>query len=73
MAAREGALVYAGDSEIGTVTSGGFSPTLQHPVAMAYVEARFGAPGTALTVSVRGKSLSARVVSMPFVPHRYRR
>ncbi len=73
MAAREGALVFAGDREVGRVTSGGFSPSLQHPIAMAYVEAALAAPGTALELDVRGKRLAAKVVSMPFVPHRYHR
>ncbi|MGN3975464.1 glycine cleavage system aminomethyltransferase GcvT [Tsuneonella sp. SYSU-LHT278] len=70
-AAREGAKVFSGDSEVGTVTSGGFSPTLGHPVAMAYVDAAQAAEGTELALEVRGKRLPARVVPMPFVPHRY--
>lgn len=73
MAAREGAAVYAGEREIGRVTSGGFSPSLQHPIAMAYVDAASAAPGTSLELDNRGKRLAAKVVSMPFVPHRYHR
>jgi aminomethyltransferase len=73
MAAREGAAVYAGDRQVGTVTSGGFSPTLGHPIAMAYVDAAQALEGTALELEVRGKRLPARVVPMPFVPHRYHR
>ncbi len=72
-AAREGALVYAGDVEVGRVTSGGFSPTLEHPIAMAYVDAAHAAPGTVLELDNRGRRLPARVVAMPFVPHRYHR
>ena len=72
-AAREGALVYAGEAEVGRVTSGGFSPSLNHPIAMAYVAAAEAAPGTALSIDVRGKRLPARVVAMPFIPHRYHR
>jgi len=72
-AAREGALVFAGEEEVGRVTSGGFSPSLNHPIAMAYVNAAHAADGTALTIEVRGKRLPARVVPMPFVPHRYYR
>jgi aminomethyltransferase len=71
MAAREGAKVFAGDSEVGAVTSGGFAPTLGHPIAMAYVDAAHASEGTALELEVRGKRLPARVVAMPFVPHRY--
>ena len=63
--------MFAGDEKAGTVTSGGFSPTLGHPIAMAYVEAGHAGEGTALEIDVRGKRLPARVVPMPFVPHRY--
>lgn len=70
-AAREGATVWAGDRQVGRVTSGGFSPTLQRPIAMAYVDTADAAEGAALDVDVRGKRLPARVVPMPFVPHRY--
>jgi aminomethyltransferase len=73
MAAREGATVWAGDRQVGTVTSGGFSPTLQRPIAMAYVETVHAAEGTALAIEMRGKRLPATVTPMPFVPHRYHR
>ena len=71
--AREGAEVFAGGAHVGTVTSGGFSPTLQQPIAMAYVASAYAAPGSALEVEVRGKRLSATVTPTPFVPHRYYR
>jgi len=71
--AREGAAVFAGEAEVGRVTSGGFSPTLGHPIAMAYVDAAHAAPGTPLAIEVRGRRLDAAVVPLPFVPHRYRR
>ena len=71
--AREGAEVFSGADKIGTVTSGGFSPTLQAPIAMAYVAAAHAAIGTALEVEVRGKRLAATVAPTPFVPHRYYR
>ena len=73
MAAREGARVLSGDREVGTVTSGGFSPSLEHPIAMAYVETALVAPGTSLELDNRGRRLAATVVPMPFVPHRYHR
>jgi len=72
-AAREGAEVYAGSDKVGVLTSGGFSPTLGHPIAMAYVNRAQAAAGTALEIDVRGKRLAATVVPMPFVPHRYHR
>jgi len=71
--AREGAEVFAGEGHVGTVTSGGFSPTLGAPIAMAYVAAAHAAPGTALEIEVRGKRLAATVSPTPFVPHRYHR
>ncbi len=71
--AREGALVFAGDAQIGRVTSGGFSPTLGYPIAMAYVTADHAADGAALQIEVRGRRLDARIAPMPFVPHNYYR
>ena len=73
MAAREGADVFAGSTKVGTVTSGGFSPTLGHPIAMAYVDTAHAAQGTDVEIEVRGKRLPARIVPTPFVPHRYHR
>ncbi|MFC0686030.1 glycine cleavage system aminomethyltransferase GcvT [Novosphingobium clariflavum] len=72
-AAREGAKVFHGEQEVGIVTSGGFSPSLQHPIAMAYVDAALAADGTALSIDIRGKKLGATVAAMPFVPNRYHR
>ncbi|MBB3034890.1 glycine cleavage system aminomethyltransferase GcvT [Alteriqipengyuania lutimaris] len=69
--AREGSEIFAGDRQVGTVTSGGFSPTLGHPIAMGYVDAAHTEIGTALEVQVRNKRLPARVAQMPFVQHRY--
>ena len=71
--AREGAIVFSGEREAGRVTSGGFSPTLGYPIAMAYVDSGLSEEGTALDIEVRGKRLVARVAPMPFVPHRYHR
>lgn len=73
--AREGAEVRlpGGGATVGTVTSGGFGPTVGAPVAMGYVAAEHAAPGTAVELVVRGKGLPARVVAMPFTPSRYKR
>ncbi|WP_425504499.1 glycine cleavage system aminomethyltransferase GcvT [Qipengyuania soli] len=73
MPAREGAEVFAGGEQVGVVTSGGFSPTLGAPIAMAYVASAHAATGTALEIEVRSKRLAATVVPTPFVPHRYYR
>ena len=72
-AAREGSEVFAGDQQVGMLTSGGFSPSLECPIASAYVAAAHAAPGTALEIEVRGKRLAATVILLPFVPHRYHR
>ncbi len=56
---------------IGTVTSGGFGPTLGAPIAMGYVAGAQSADGTPVLLMVRGKPLPARIAAMPFVPHRY--
>jgi aminomethyltransferase len=64
--AREGALVFAGDREVGRVTSGTFSPTLEKSIAMAYVPADQAAVGTALSVDIRGQREPATVVKLPF-------
>ncbi len=58
---------------IGTVTSGGFAPTLNAPIAMGYVEAAYAAAGTRLDLIVRDRPLSATVTAMPFVPNGYKR
>jgi aminomethyltransferase len=71
---REGALVLdAEGNEVGRITSGGFSPSLQRPIAMGYVATHLAEVGTALKLEQRGKLFDARVAAMPFVPHRYHR
>jgi aminomethyltransferase len=72
--AREGTLIEdSGGERIGEVTSGGFGPTVGGPIALGYVRAQHAAPGTALQLSIRGKPHPAKVVGLPFVPHRYKR
>jgi aminomethyltransferase len=64
--------IVAGDgTAAGIITSGSFSPSLNAPIAMGYVRKDLVADGTALHLIVRGKPLPARVVPLPFVPHRY--
>jgi aminomethyltransferase len=71
---REGALVVDMDgAEIGKVTSGGFSPSLEAPIAMAYVQLAYAAPATRLALTARGRRFEGEVTPMPFVPHRYHR
>ena len=69
--AREGTEIFAGGRRIGVITSGGFGPTAQAPVAMGYVETAFAKPDAPVVLAVRGKELPARIAAMPFAPHRY--
>jgi aminomethyltransferase len=70
--AREGAdILDDQDNVIGTVTSGGFSPTLERAIALGFVPPGQASPGTRLRVSVRGRQQDAEIVATPFVPHRY--
>jgi aminomethyltransferase len=72
--ARALADIVADDgTEAGVVTSGGFSPSLNAPIAMGYVRRDLAADGTRVHLIVRDKPLPARVVPLPFVPHRYAR
>ena len=72
--AREGTEICDKNGRvIGHVTSGGFGPSLNAPLAMGYVENEFAANGTKLDLLVRGKALPAQVAAMPFVPNRYKR
>ncbi|MCY7271621.1 MAG: glycine cleavage system aminomethyltransferase GcvT [Sphingomonas bacterium] len=71
---REGALILDDEgSEIGRITSGTFSPSLQRPIAMGYVATAKAEPGTSLKLEQRGKIFDSIVTPMPFVPHHYHR
>jgi aminomethyltransferase len=64
--ARQGAIVFTGDLQVGEVTSGTFSPTLETSLAMALVDPSNTAIGTELAIDVRGHRERARVVKLPF-------
>jgi aminomethyltransferase len=66
-------IVDAAGAPLGMVTSGGFGPTCNAPVAMGYVRRDSATDGTSIFLVVRGKPLPARVAPLPFVPHRYAR
>ncbi|MBP6120256.1 MAG: glycine cleavage system aminomethyltransferase GcvT [Giesbergeria sp.] len=69
---REPAVLENMDGQqVGQVTSGLLSPTLNQPIAMAYVSPDYAAPGTELFAMVRGKPVPMQVGAMPFVPARY--
>jgi aminomethyltransferase len=63
---REGYAIYADDREVGVVTSGTFSPTLDCPIAMGYVPQQHAVEEKTLVVDIRGKQLPAEVVKLPF-------
>ncbi|SNB79135.1 aminomethyltransferase [Arboricoccus pini] len=58
---------------IGKVTSGGYGPSVGAPVALGYVVTNAAEIGTEIQLDVRGRSLPAEIVALPFVPHRYHR
>ncbi len=63
---REGYSILVEDDKVGTVTSGTFSPTLQRPIAMGYVDSAMAANDTQLTIDIRGRREPACVVKLPF-------
>jgi aminomethyltransferase len=65
-AGRADYLVYDGDTEVGVITSGALSPSLGHPIAMAYVDPSVSEVGTELQIDVRGSRIAASVVALPF-------
>ena len=72
--ARDGVEIQdTSGNAIGTITSGGFGPSIQAPIAMGYVPTDHAAIGTKLNLIVRGKALPATVVKLPFVPNNFKR
>ncbi len=72
--AREGTAIRAKDgSSIGLVTSGGFGPTINGPIAMGYVNAACASIGTGVDLMLRERAVNAVVAGLPFVPHAYKR
>src|SRR5699024_5302578 len=69
-AARAGSDVLVDDRVVGVVTSGQPSPTLGHPIALAYVDQEHTDTGTELVVDIRGKAHPFRIVDLPFHPRR---
>jgi aminomethyltransferase len=66
-AAREGSAVIDHDGRlVGEVTSGTFSPTLDTPISMAYIDATMAQPATVIEVDIRGSKANAQIVSLPF-------
>ena len=65
-AGRAGYTVFADDTEVGQITSGALSPTLEYPIAMAFVDPKYAGSGMSLEVDVRGTRVPATVTALPF-------
>lgn len=75
---RDGTTLFRGGSsdpvnEVGFVSSGGFGPSVDGPVAMGYVPPELADIGTELIADVRGNDVACTIVELPFAPHRYHR
>ena len=66
-------MIEVGGEAVGIVTSGGFGPSVDAPIAMGYVRADLAEPGTKIDLMVRGKARPAEVCALPFVAHNYKR
>ncbi|HLL19781.1 MAG TPA: glycine cleavage T C-terminal barrel domain-containing protein, partial [Rubrivivax sp.] len=71
---RAGTALFDGNGDpLGVVTSGTLAPTVNQPIAMAYLPSAHAVPNQEVFADVRGKRLAMRVTPMPFAPHRYQR
>jgi aminomethyltransferase len=70
---REGTALFLDEKPVGTVTSGGFGPSVAAPIAMGYVPAALAAAGTLLQGEVRSKRLPVVVADLPFRPSAFKR
>ena len=68
---RDGVILRHNDKTVGSVTSGGFAPSLDRPVALGFVEAEFAVAGTSLLADTRGTPTAITVSPLPFVQHQY--
>jgi aminomethyltransferase len=71
--ARDGTVIQHDGKDVGIITSGGFGPSAGGPVALGFVTPALASPGQALELLVRGKSLPATVVKLPFVTKSFKR
>ena len=70
--ARAGAKIFdAANQEIGIITSGSFSPSLQRPIAMGYISCDYKDSDVEIYAEQRGKRIKIELCKMPFVEHRY--
>ncbi len=69
---REGTHILNDKEEtIGIVTSGGFGPSVEKPIAMGYIDKQHAVTGTKLNVKIRDRIQQVNVVALPFVKHQY--
>ena len=68
---RDGVILRHNDRTVGSITSGGFAPSLDRPAALGFVETEFAAPGTSLLADTRGTPTPVTVSDLPFVQHQY--
>ena len=71
--AREGTEIQIDGEAVGIITSGGFGPSVERPVAMGYVAAEHTKPGTKIDLIIRGKAHPAEIAALPFVDANYKR
>ncbi|MFL2659725.1 MAG: glycine cleavage system aminomethyltransferase GcvT [Alphaproteobacteria bacterium] len=71
MPCRAGTEIFVGDKKVGIITSGGFGPTVNRPVAMAYIDKEFSAIDTDVVLKVRNKEIIAKICKMPFSKKTY--
>ena len=71
--AREGTEIHVNGEKVGVITSGGFGPSVEGPVAMGYIHADLTEPGTPVQLLVRGKERAGEVAALPFVEPNYKR
>lgn len=71
--AREGTEIHVNGEKVGVITSGGFGPSVEGPVAMGYIRADLTEPGTPVQLLVRGKERAGEVAALPFIEPNYKR
>ena len=72
--ARDGTEIQNTDGrKIGVITSGGFGPTVNGPIAMGYIETAFADVGTKVDLIVRGQAMPAQIIKLPFIPNNFKR
>ncbi len=70
---REKTELFIGDKKVGVITSGGFGPTVDGPVAMGYVNSDVAKAGTKMNAMLRGVARPCEVVTLPFVKNNYKK